>query len=277
MKTRIITAVVAALLCGALAGQEEKKDGKTGVTFYGQTVVAKQIVFVIDVSSSMQMAAAWKPSGGGTAKPATPPPPANNQPPKGPGPGARPGMGPGAGGGIGPASTKKIDIAKDELKKVIQSLDANVSFSIIYFSDDIKIWKEELVAATDENKGDALQFVDALQAGSRTNVYDALMKALTMQKAKQEEVKKSGIAKGSAPDVIYLLTDGSPTAGKVTDARQIRQEIKDLNKSSKVKINTIAISELQTKNGQPKKVEDAAAKEFLKGLSDDSGGTFLER
>ena len=69
--------------------------------------------------------------------------------------------------------------------------------------------------------------MSSLQANGATNVYDTLEFAL----------------KDRNVDTIFLLSDGSPTAGRFTDIDSILREIKVLNRSRGVSINGIAFGE----------------------------------
>jgi HEAT repeat protein/VWA domain-containing protein len=171
-------------------------------------------------------------------------------------------------------STVKMDICKAELIRTIKSLKENVKFNIVLFETEISTWKKELQPANETNKADAIAFVTKQkprgaeiahnnrsggsvgQAG-RTNLWDALQFAFgiagigTYDKSYTTQV-----------DTIFVLTDGQPTAGKMTKPEDIEAEVKRLNGLRKVVIHTISVGKLEGP--------------FLKRLAIDNGGTFVD-
>lgn len=108
-----------------------KQEGDAGgtVAFYGLKVVSKRIAFVLDISGSMDKPAHAKGgviSSGGSA--GTPP----GAPPL-------------------PQNPTKLDVAKHELIKSLRGLKKDVYFDMVFYSDDVQVWQEELVLATPEN------------------------------------------------------------------------------------------------------------------------------
>ena len=61
-------------------------------------------------------------------------------------------------------------------------------------------------------------------------------------------------------DTIYVLSDGEPTAGGVTDPHGIREDVQFWNKHRGVEIHTIAVG---------------GSLEVLEWLAADSGGTYV--
>jgi hypothetical protein len=63
-------------------------------------------------------------------------------------------------------------------------------------------------------------------------------------------------------DTIFLLSDGSPSSGPITDVQELADTIQHWNRSRKVIIHTIAIG-----NDSP----------FLERLAKESGGLYKRR
>ncbi len=112
---------------------------KKGPRFFTEQIISKRIVFVIDISGSMQA----------------------EDPPTEKG-----------GGGV------RIKRAKDELIKVIKSLSRKVKFNIIAYSTKVKSWqKGRLVYASRRAKVSAIKWVSTLKADGLTRTDEALKEA----------------------------------------------------------------------------------------------------
>jgi hypothetical protein len=114
--------------------------------FFKEQIVAKRIMFIIDVSGSMEAED----------------PPIEGQ-----------------GGG------KRIDRVRKELIKTIQGLKKDVSFNVIAYSDVIKSWQrvgkgQNLHKATPENKAAAIKWVEAFKAEGATHTDEALEKSFEL-------------------------------------------------------------------------------------------------
>lgn len=153
----------------------------------------------------------------------------------------------------------KIEIVKEELARTIENLDDTVFFNVIAFATKVKKWKKQgLVQANILNRKAAAKWVRKLKpiggasqslkkkagltasAGGglgKTNTYDALMTALDAKAAQAGYDTDLG----SPVDTIYFLSDGDPTAGPVTEIDRILDEVDRVNALRKVTIHTISI------------------------------------
>jgi hypothetical protein len=208
-----------------------KKD-----TYYGIQTSGKKIVFVIDVSGSMEgrnegnvsdkLRSAAMGQVGDT-------------------------LGRKIGGRLGGAlssgvksETTKLASAKRELKPAIMGLDETTSFTILVFSDKVTNWKDEVVIATDGNKGVGYAYVSQLSSNGGTSALAALKKAFTVK----------GV------DTVFFLSDGQPSdAG--TD--KILSEVDKINKKKRVTIHAIGLG-------------DDKDEKFMKALAEDNGGKYIE-
>jgi len=175
-------------------------------------------------------------------------------------------------------SYKRIDIVKTELARTIEGLEPYVEFNIESFATKVQLWKKGLVKANVLNKSSAIDWVLKLEAiggdskadlaragmigtanmaAGKTNTYGALMAALgaagTGLRDKEYEV---------AVDTVFFLSDGRPSTGKFVDTEDILREVLEANELRKVVMHTIAIGEFQ--------------KSFMKRLADKSGGVFVD-
>jgi len=114
-----------------------------GRTIYG-AIESSRVVFVVDVSSSMQVRA-WADDGG--ARPLT-----------------------------------RLEYVQTELAAAIEEqLDADDEFGIVVFSTEVHPWKRELVKASDRNRSRAAGFVRDLRPEGGTNISGALEAAFAYE------------------------------------------------------------------------------------------------
>ncbi len=147
---------------------------------------------------------------------------------------------------IGKRGAARIDVAKEELKQAIANLEPGTLFNILAFGSSVAAWQKERVAVLDDaTRAAAIEWVDRLGANGATNLYDTVKMAF------------------ADPDVdtIFIMSDGEPTNGEVTDPHRIREDVAFWNKHRKVKINTIAIG---------------GNLEILEWLAQDANGTYLQ-
>lgn len=150
----------------------------------------------------------------------------------------------------------RIGIAKNQLKRVLQGgLTTKSKFTIVAFADDLTVLSPKLVKAKGGSLRKALDFVDRLEAGGGTNSYGALQKAFA-----DREV-----------DTIYLLSDGSPTAGEETSLKLIADAVSQWNRYRGVRIHCIGFFA-----GTAPNQDEATASEFLRTLSRLNFGKYLE-
>ncbi|MHC4952609.1 MAG: VWA domain-containing protein [Planctomycetota bacterium] len=198
-------------------GDESKRKGGTSA-FYGIPTVSKRVVFVIDISRSMQDAAQAKPAATTGRKKSRYPAPAGNS---------------------------KLDIAKWQLHRAIESLPKDAVFGIVVYSESYAVWANELSAASSRNKKKAHSFVDDLRGNGTTNIADSLDKAMEL-----------------APDTIYLLSDGDPNRGRVSKLDALLEEILERNVRKRLVVHAVGIGE-------------AAGSTFLERLAKATGGLYV--
>lgn len=116
----------------------------TAVTFYGLPVDSDHVVFVLDVSASMQD-------------------PAGNQPE-----------------GHRGSPLTKLEIAQREIEQAIRGLSEDVQFGLIAFSKTIRMWRPKLVKADKDAKKQALEWLKEQKSGTETNSFGALAAPMLM-------------------------------------------------------------------------------------------------
>jgi hypothetical protein len=119
----------------------------------------------------------------------------------------------------------RMDVCKEQLRKVIQGLPEDARFNILLFGVGVRRWAGGIVRAKAAQKAKAIEFVNAITLEGQTNVYDGLETALLDPNV----------------DTIYLLSDGQPTTGKFVARADILREVSKLNATRQIAIHTISV------------------------------------
>ncbi|MFT5050014.1 MAG: HEAT repeat protein [Chlamydiales bacterium] len=228
----------------AARAKREKEYTPNGVTYHGIDTPSRSILFVIDVSGSMENEVIERERFEDGDFP----------------------------------SFQRIDIVKTELARTIEGLESYVKFNILAFASKVDPWKKELVTANVLNKSSAMSWTNRLEplggeskmalgnvglvgtadlSAGKTNTHGALAWALGIE----GEGKRRGDYEIDV-DTIFFLSDGRPTTGAFIDPQDILREINEANALRKVVIHTIALGEFQ--------------KNFMRLLAEDNGGVFVD-
>lgn len=214
---------------GAEGVDEKKRKGNTSA-FYGISTQSKRILFVLDISRSMQDAAGAKPAAPVRRK-------------KDPYP--------------APRGSSKLDVAKWQLHRAVHALPKDAVFNIVVYSESYKVWTDEMTAASKGNKKKAHKFVDQINGNGVTNIGDSLDKAFELAgvgAAKRKEL---------ALDTVFLLSDGDPNRGRISDLNALLRDFVARNRLTRLVVHTVGIGE-------------AAGSSFLKELAKRTGGQYVE-
>lgn len=153
----------------------------------------------------------------------------------------------------------KLGKAKKELMPAIRGLSEDKWFTIIVFENRVKKWRKSLVQATSANKNLAIAYLENLHSGGGTNLSDAVEEAFQLAGAGATDANAElGV------ETIFLLSDGSPTAGKITDKNQILEKIGIWNSAKRVTIHTIGLGE-------------DCDKDFMKKIAEQNSGQFIDK
>jgi uncharacterized protein YegL len=206
-------------------------------TFYGLKTEGQKVLFVVDVSGSME----GKDEGNLTDRVVAQATQTGGQ-----------AVGGAIGGSVGSfigsqtaSEATKLGGAKRELIPALQGLPESASFSIITFGNDTKEWYRGMVPATGTNRNLAVAFVKSLEANGGTPASQALAKAFEQKDA----------------SLIFFVSDGQPTDGSPD---QILGQVGSLNSTHLVKISTVGLGDDQ----------DA---QFLDKLAIQNGGRYVKK
>lgn len=139
---------------------------------------------------------------------------------------------------------KRVEEAKREVAGAIEGMRADATLGILYFQDQPHLWKPSMVAATDETKDEAEDFLDDLEEGGGTGMMAAMEKAFSL-----------------APKTIILVSDGEPTDAS-PDA--ILERVRELNADAGVTIHTVVVG-------------DDLDTTFMESLAEQNGGRAILR
>jgi hypothetical protein len=239
------------------------QGGKT-VAFFDAVAVGNRVLFVIDVSGSME----W---------------PADMDWLKNPITGEKKAAGP----DYSQVRTK-LDLAKVELLWTLKNLPEDFYFNIITYSKDHQLIladQTELVQATEENKRKFSIAVYGLKAEGGTNIHGALVQSFgVVRKGKvKEDPALDPKAMLEGVDTIFFMTDGEPSwsddstdigevhpkwggigNGRFCKPDAILADIARINTFRKVVIHAIAVGK-------------DAAHEMMKTLAEQNHGNYVNR
>jgi HEAT repeat protein len=139
----------------------------------------------------------------------------------------------------------RLDVAKEELRNALRQLLNGVMFNIITFRGEVEAMHPELIELGAETRAAATVELEGWRASGGTALYDGLMRAF----------------QDPDTDTIYLLTDGEPTMGELTEAAEIRRRVGELSRLRSVRIHGVSIGR---------------ESELLRWLARDSGGQYVE-
>lgn len=147
---------------------------------------------------------------------------------------------------VGENGQIRLDYAKEQLSEVVKRLEKGTYFNLIAFSSGMEAWTPTgLALSTQENIDSALAYAQKLKPGGGTNLYGALKTAFD-----DPEV-----------DTIFVLSDGEPSVGGITDPWGIRNEVATWNRDRGVVIHAISVG---------------GKFRVLEWLAEDSGGEFTQ-
>ena len=158
-----------------------------------------------------------------------------------------------------PSGGTKLDEAKRGMLETIKNLPPDARFGIVglgcdadgaWSKRDEKTWgrRLQLFPAVPAAKSDALRFVQGLEARGWTNLWDGLEHAMSDPEA----------------DTIFLYSDGGASKGAFVAAKEILDELSELNRFRRVVIHAVEV---------PGERNPADNKRLLADLARATGGT----
>jgi hypothetical protein len=153
--------------------------------------------------------------------------------------------------GVGPdETTSRYAILKTELAAAMRTFRDTDFFNVILFGTKVHAWKPGLVQATPKARKDAVGFLNSRAPHGETNLFDALALAFGVSKRALETGRgyfdeigggKRPDRSDEGPETIFLLSDGVPNRGAITEPDKIVKEISRANRVRRIVIHTIAV------------------------------------
>ncbi len=182
----------------------------------------------------------------------------------------------------------RIEALRRELTKTLEQMAKSkkpLKLNIVAYSSFAQRWQKDFVPVS-ENKDKVLKWLDELQLGIGTNLYDSLELALTgggtptgfsigqtSPSGNQPGAPKVFATSGKPePFTICFMSDGAPTGGRYRAREEILTAVRMFNQSRKIKINTVALG-VGTEEKMDIMITDL---ELMKKLAEENDGLYKE-
>jgi|GEM_PF-721793 len=205
----------------AVAAEDERRKsraasgGGTTTGFFDLQIVSDRVIFICDMSSSMEEPAKEVPRTGGSVV------------------------------SSGRDAMTRFNVAKLQLLAVLKEIPDDTLFNVLFFSHVLEPFNKRMQRMKRSTRAKAMKWVRDQFPNGSTNVWDAILTAYLEPSV----------------DTIYLLTDGHPTDGAITDTAEIRERVKHWNATRHITIHSISLGRYSP---------------LLEGLAQDSGGSYVE-
>jgi hypothetical protein len=176
-----------------------------------------------------------------------------------------------AGGAPAAKAQNRLDFAKRELLRAMDSMSQAAWFNLVTFNGNpkAKAWSKELVQANDKNRDRFRKFVEGLDADGGTNFWSAIEEGLKMKSLVY------GARYETNCDEIFVLSDGAPSLGDVLDPIEILRLVKECNRFAGMRINTVYISSPDPAGQPPMPWMTITPEEMMKRMAEQNGGRFV--
>ncbi len=155
----------------------------------------------------------------------------------------------------------RLSIAITELARLLASLDTSHRFNLITFSNNARAWRRAPVAADTKGLQAAKAEIRDYRPNGGTNVHAALELAFAMADASARDAREAD----HDIDTLFLLTDGAPTVGELTDTRLLLESVRERNRDLRLRIHCISLA------------GSLADPTLLRALATETGGHYVEK
>ncbi|MCK6461303.1 MAG: VWA domain-containing protein, partial [Planctomycetes bacterium] len=128
------------------------------------------------------------------------------------------------GAGFGQEATE-LDRAVTETLKVVKALPPSAKANVIVFETEVRMWRRSLTTLGPAARKALEGFLHGQKPQGSTNLYDAIESALLMNDV----------------ETVYLLSDGEPTAGSITDDEEILAAVRRLNRDTRAAVHCVSL------------------------------------
>lgn len=145
-----------------------------------------------------------------------------------------------------PDLPSRMDVAKEQLSDIVRAFPDGKLFNLIFFESEVRSLDDRLIKMKKSERQRSLRFIREQYSLGGTALYPAMQLAFA----------------DPLVDTIFLISDGAPTEGEITDIEEIRREVERWNSARHVRIHGITIGQDST---------------LLRWLTEDTGGTYTRR
>ncbi len=192
-------------------GDAHAMEGTYVVTFFGIETESKHVLFILDVSGSMNFAMVARDN------PSDDPGKPHDMPLEG--------------------ESSRLDTAKRDLVHAVDGLEDGSTCNLVVYASDVWSWQDQPVVLDTEKRAELHTYIEGLEGVGGTNIFGALEMAF-------ELAGVEGKAEWERPefDTIFLLSDGRPSVGVTTNIDEILAFVREKNRSAGIVIHTIGLS-----------------------------------
>ncbi|MEO6597783.1 MAG: HEAT repeat domain-containing protein [Planctomycetota bacterium] len=167
----------------------------------------------------------------------------------------------------------RLDFAKQELGRAMDAISPNAQFNLVTFNGEAKadVWEKGLVPANEKNRERFRKKVNQLKALGGTNLWAGLEEALKVKSLILGNHYESHV------DEVFVLSDGAPSVGEITDPIEILRLVKEANRFANMRINTIFIDSAMTEEQRRQTPKMAIQpQELMQRMAEQNGGAFRQ-
>jgi len=152
----------------------------------------------------------------------------------------------------------KLAVARREALAALDVLDDGSRFAVLLFRRGVESLPGGVLRADASTRAQARRFLAAAEPDDVTNLYDALAEAFALAGA-------TGPVLGTEPpiDTVYLLTDGHPSSGPVTDPEGILAAVRAWHRAVPLVVHCVGVGD-----------HDA---DLLRAIASITGGRYVKR
>ncbi len=151
----------------------------------------------------------------------------------------------------------KLAVARREALGALGSLDDGSRFTVLLFRRGVERLAGGVVRLDAGTRAQARKFLEAAEPDDVTNLHDALAEAFALAGA-------TGPARADPPiDTLFLLTDGRPSAGALTDADALLAAVRAWHRAVPLVVHCVGVGD-----------HDA---DLLRGIAEATGGRYVKR
>ncbi|MEZ5989414.1 MAG: VWA domain-containing protein [Planctomycetota bacterium] len=120
--------------------------------------------------------------------------------------------------------TTRIRVAREALKAALRRIPPDARVNVVFFDTVVRAYAKRLVEVGRE-LDQLVAFVDKAEPLGATNLWEALLAGFDDQ----------------AVDTLFVLSDGEPSAGEITDPELLGDEILRRNRLRRLRIHTVSV------------------------------------